>query len=195
MELKTWLFDGTCRGTGFVRVKGQAEKVERTERRSSATNLVPEIAKQLKSFKEVSYQQTEVLAKSRSVHQHHALSRQASVEERLTTLETFFQRLTGGCIRRFAEDLSNFAATDSRPSRSGSTQPEAMEIEPRSERSLAWQLVPAYMVNTGLKSVDEVLEEWDQGLISGPDGSRSPSIRHLEHTYKTSWRKGTVGQG
>ena len=51
------------------------------------------------------------------------------------------------------------------------------------------QAVPAYEVNTGLKTVDKVWEEWDQGLISGPDGFRSPSIRHLEHTYKTAWRK------
>jgi hypothetical protein len=50
------------------------------------------------------------------------------------------------------------------------------------------QRVPDYEVNNNLRTVKEMWEEWDQGLICDNSGIRSPSIRYLEEEYGTAWR-------
>jgi hypothetical protein len=50
------------------------------------------------------------------------------------------------------------------------------------------QQVPEYEVNNNLRTVKEMWEEWDQGLICNNSGIRSPSIRYLEEKYGTAWR-------
>jgi DNA-binding transcriptional MerR regulator len=45
------------------------------------------------------------------------------------------------------------------------------------------------MINISIVMVEEAWEEWDKGLISGPDGMRSPSIQYLEEKFGAKWRK------
>ena len=40
--------------------------------------------------------------------------------------------------------------------------------------------------------MDQAWEEWDKGLINGPEGIRSPSIRYLEEKFAPDWRKGAA---
>ena len=46
----------------------------------------------------------------------------------------------------------------------------------------AQEPIPDYMVNVSINNVDQAWEEWDKGLVNGPEGMRSPSIRYLEGT-------------
>jgi len=50
------------------------------------------------------------------------------------------------------------------------------------------QQVPEYKVNNNLRTVKEMWEEWDQGIICDNSGIRSPSIHYLEERYGAAWR-------
>jgi hypothetical protein len=54
--------------------------------------------------------------------------------------------------------------------------------------------IPAYQVNNNLRNVEEMWTEWNEGLIIGPNGIRTPSIRYLEETYGAAWRKTEAGR-
>jgi hypothetical protein len=121
----------------------------------------------------------------------------------IISFESCQRRLTSGDISfvgHFSQNCAVSHGPDARPGDSGSTEPDmidSMEIEraPGMEVGRAIEpppindLIPTYEVNNDLKSVDEVWEQWDRGLISGPDGLRLPSIRYLEDRYKTAWRQ------
>jgi len=71
------------------------------------------------------------------------------------------------------------------------TENASMNHHPSSSESVqASQAIPEYLVNTLVPTVDLAWEEYEKGLVNGPDGMRSPSIQYLEDKFHAKWRKG-----
>ncbi len=49
--------------------------------------------------------------------------------------------------------------------------------------------IPIFEPNPSVDSVEQVYEEYYEGLVDGPNGHRSWSLRKIEETYKTAWRQ------
>src|SRR5579859_1410928 len=49
--------------------------------------------------------------------------------------------------------------------------------------------VPQYVPNANIESVEQVYEEWYEGLIEGSNGARGPAMGDLEEQHKAAWRK------
>jgi hypothetical protein len=54
--------------------------------------------------------------------------------------------------------------------------------------------ITAYEVNPSLTTIDQVWEEWYDGLKDGPDDTRLPSLRWLESEHGTKWRRQSWNQ-
>ncbi len=49
--------------------------------------------------------------------------------------------------------------------------------------------IPIFEHSSSVVSVEQVFEEYYEGLIDGPNGHRSWSLAKIEETYKTAWRQ------
>src|SRR5579859_6988480 len=49
--------------------------------------------------------------------------------------------------------------------------------------------IPIFEPNLSIESVEQVYEEYYEGLVDSPNGHRSWSLRKIEETYKTAWRQ------
>jgi hypothetical protein len=65
----------------------------------------------------------------------------------------------------------------------------AHEVPSDLSLSVEAESIPNYMVNISITSIIDAWEEWERGLIIGPDGTRSPSIQYLDEKFGAKWRK------
>jgi hypothetical protein len=64
-----------------------------------------------------------------------------------------------------------------------------LRANPPTPRTDIDQLAFTYPI---LITVANVCEEWQDGLVEGPNGKRRPAAKTLENRYGTSWRKGEM---
>jgi len=166
--------------------------------------LMPDIARELQTGREaVSSQLTFIrndLTALTNAQKHH--------NQRLIAIEQFADRMNRGQIKVISQLQTDFNGGDTevRTSESLILSGPALPslISPLSSIALSHQVttidpsgsphaqepVPEYKVSTSIHTVDEAWEEWDKGLINGPEGIRSPSIRYLKEKFDKRWRKG-----
>lgn len=181
--------------------------------------LVPDIARELHSATMVLSGQLSIVSQSIDKFQNQVImitDNQKFHNERLIAIENFADRMNRGQIKIVSylqTDIDTIAPLDETTTTDTSddqlsfiissaahlqTLPvlsSSAEIPPRHETSLDMpssigaESIPNYMVNISIISVEEAWEEWDEGLVSGPDGMRSPSIRYLEEKFGAKWRR------
>ena len=49
--------------------------------------------------------------------------------------------------------------------------------------------IPVFEPSPNVESVEQVHEEYYEGLVDGPNGQRSWSLKEIEERYKTAWRQ------
>jgi Centromere DNA-binding protein complex CBF3 subunit, domain 2/Transcriptional activator of glycolytic enzymes len=189
----------------------RAQEVEAIPREQQMRQLWPEMVDQIVGMKQMLHTEVSSLAQTQRLRADAEAQMHARIEEefgRLQKIETFVDELRSGNVqwvtrlmhtvgdKEFAPltplpsrpsssggDTQSFSATTSttlpHPSSASTDDPVQNEEPP----------IPVYEVNQMLESVDQVWEEWDRGLVNGPNGSRSPSINELETRYGTKWRK------
>ena len=54
--------------------------------------------------------------------------------------------------------------------------------------------ITVYEVNPSVTTIDQVWEEWYNGLKDGPNDARSPSLQWLESEHGTKWRRQSWNQ-
>jgi DNA-binding transcriptional MerR regulator len=179
--------------------------------------LVPDIARELHSVTESVLGQLSAVSKNVNRVEDRVITiinNQKSHDERFIAIEKFADRMNRGQIKIVSylqtdiDDIdlnSNNIQNDSdhhqeslvisssiaqlqilSPSSSSITRQNPEDLPSIAEMS---EVVPNYMINISITTVDAAWEEWDRGLISGPDGLRSPSIQYLEKEFGAKWRK------
>jgi hypothetical protein len=51
------------------------------------------------------------------------------------------------------------------------------------------EIIEQYHLNSGIKTITQLWEEYDKGIISQIGVARGPSIRDLDRQFGTKWRK------
>jgi hypothetical protein len=119
----------------------------------------------------------------------------------LISVETFTEQLSSGEIK-WITHLSNAGSCDkandssSQPINPGPSLLLSSGVGPSNSDAIALlsdninegQQIPEYEINNSLQTVEEMWEEWDQGLVNDSNETRSPSICCLEEKYGTAWR-------
>ena len=178
--------------------------------------LVPEIATELHTVTEMVSSQFSLVTKNINRMQNQVttiIGNQKSHDDRLMAIERFADRMNRGQIRVISQlqtdfdDINLTHDTNDIADQSlimSSTAQLQLSSDPSSSAKASTSLVhlsardsgsvPEYTVNISIITVNEAFKEWSEGLINGPDGIRSPSIRHLERNYGTKWRKGDAAR-
>jgi Centromere DNA-binding protein complex CBF3 subunit, domain 2/Transcriptional activator of glycolytic enzymes len=174
--------------------------------------LVPEIATELHTITEIMSNQFSFVTKNIDHIQDQVMMivcNQKSHNNRLMAIERFADRMNRGQIRVISQLQADFDGINangdadqsliiastaqvellSSPSTSANASASTTMISVSTEST-----IPKYMVNISITTVDEAFEEWNKGLLNGPDGIRSPSIRQLESDFGTKWRKGDAAR-
>jgi Transcriptional activator of glycolytic enzymes len=181
--------------------------------------LVPGIATELHTITEIMSGQFSLITKNIDRMQDQVttiIGNQKSHNDRLMAIERFADRTNRGQIRVISQLQADFDGVNpvhdmtdiaDRPLIMSSTAQLQLSSDPSSSTNAsastsfvsvrdsalattsASESVPKYMVSISITTVNEAFKEWSEGLINGPDGIRSPSIRHLERIYGTKWRK------
>lgn len=170
--------------------------------------LMPQVANQIQGMKEImSNELGGVMNNQQQLGEvtGHIDNQISEVISRLTPIEIFAGRFTRGefkwithldnaegtCIDAddsSAELMSSVNTHDLSPLLSSNSRVAALTQSSNRTDDDDDQQVPEYEVNNNLRTVKEMWEEWEQGLICDSSGIRSPSIRHLEEKYGTAWR-------
>jgi hypothetical protein len=64
-----------------------------------------------------------------------------------------------------------------------------MVTVPQSNHDNRSNEIPIFEPSPSIESVEQVHEEYYEGLVDGPNGHRSWSLKKIEETYKTAWRQ------
>jgi len=166
--------------------------------------LVPDIARELHTGREAVSGQLTYIRNSLT----ELVDAQTLHDQRLVAIEQFADKMNRGQIKVISQlqtDVNGgdavFASNESIilsapappsiPSPSSSTAPSRQMIVMNPSGSPHVQEpVPDYMVEISINTVDEAWEEWDKGLVNGPEGMRSPSIQYLDGRFGSRWRRG-----
>jgi hypothetical protein len=180
--------------------------------------LMPEVANQLQAMKEIVFNELASLTNGQQRLEevtNHIGDQISEVSNTLLPIEAFTGRFAkgelkwithlsnaeGSCVTAndFSTQLTTSIDTCDRPLLLSSPSDPRVDASPAPSNSdgraslnktdeINIQRIPEYEVNNNLKTVGEMWEEWDQGLVCANGGIRSPSIRYLEETYGTAWR-------
>ena len=166
--------------------------------------LVPDIARELHTGREAVSGQLTYIRNSLT----ELVNAQTLHDQRLVAIEQFADKMNRGQIKVISQlqtDVNGgdavFASNESIilsapappsiPSPSSSTAPSRQMIVMNPSGSPHVQEpVPDYMVEISINTVDEAWEEWDKGLVNGPEGMRSPLIQYLDGRFGSRWRRG-----
>jgi len=174
--------------------------------------LMPEVANQIQGVKEIMFNEFGGLTHNQERLEQvvdHVDNQISEVVSRLTPIEAFTGRFARGEVKwithlinsegssgcandsssRLASgrDRSPLISSDSIAAAPPSSNSDAVAL-PSSAADDVLQRIPQYEINNNLRTVGEMWEEWDQGLVDDNSGIRSPSIRYLEEKYSTTWR-------
>ena len=170
--------------------------------------LVPDIARELHSVTEVmSGQLTWVSKNIDHVEQKVVaiINNQKLHDQRFIAIEQFADKMNRGQIRVISHlqtDTNGDVADDTSQSLIAppplifppSTAPSHQTVVNPSGSLHTQESIPEYKVNISINSVDKAWEEWDEGLVNGPEGMRSPSIQYLEEKFGAKWRRGDAAR-
>lgn len=195
---------------GFHAFEMRLEREKKTSDLPKALQLkqlMPEVANQIQGIKEFMSNEFEDVIRNQQqleIITDRIENKISGITNRLISVEIFTEQLSSGEIK-WITHLSNAGncdkANDSssqriNPDRSllltsntavvGPSNPDA--IASPSDNIDEDQQIPEYEINNSLQTVEEMWEEWDQGLVNGSNETRSPSIRYLEEKYGTAWR-------
>lgn len=165
----------------------QAQIVDQVPKAMEMERIMPEVALQLQSTREAFAHEISAVSSIVNRIEGKVTEVLEMQDRRFGPLEQFANKMNRGEIKITSQLQLDFDSAQSQhlsspdPSEglliSTSKLPESDEI-------------PTYEVNIAITSVEDAYMEWEQGLINGPDGIRSPSIQYLENTYGPKWRRG-----